>query len=95
MKTGLLWYDGDPERHLKTVVEQAARRYHAKFESWPNTCHVHPASLGLEHQATVTIPHRGPQQFLPPIEIRVLPSPTVLRHHFWVGREEEVHDGAE
>ncbi|NIV32754.1 MAG: hypothetical protein GWN58_25900, partial [Anaerolineae bacterium] len=46
MKTGLLWYDGDPRRDLETKVRRAVSRHHAKFGRWPNTCHVHPAAIG-------------------------------------------------
>jgi len=32
MQTGLLWYDGDPNRGLAAKIEDAARRYREKFE---------------------------------------------------------------
>jgi hypothetical protein len=51
MKYGLLWYDNDPRRPLEDKIGRAARRYHDKYGSWPNTCFVHPEAVaGLEEQ---------------------------------------------
>ena len=90
MNTGLLWYDGDPERDLETKVERATRRYHTKFGRWPNTCHAHPAAVGDVGNAgaKVMIKRPGPSQYVPPVVVRVVPSPRILRDHFWIGCEE-------
>ena len=88
MKTGLLWYDGDPRRDLEAKVRRASHRYHTKFGLWPNTCHAHPAAVGDVGNAGARIAVTKPRRDQPDIVVRVLPSPTVLRDHFWVGCEE-------
>jgi hypothetical protein len=75
MKEGLLWYDDDPKRDLAEKVLRAANRYQQKFGIVPEVCYVHPS--------TVT----GEQKKVDGLEIAPLPS--VLPHHFWLGREEE------
>jgi hypothetical protein len=72
-----LWYDGDPGRDLAAKVERAARRYEQKFGVAPNVCYVHPSALGDNGKARTIA------------GIRVAPLPSVLRHHFWLGREEK------
>jgi len=74
MKEGLLWFDDDPKRDLAQKVGRAARRYRQKFGRPPNVCYVHPSLLeGRARRVN---------------GVHVLPLPSVLRHHFWVGEEE-------
>jgi len=73
MKEGLLWYD-DSSRPLAQRVAIAVARYVQKMNSKPNVCYVHPAALMAE-----------PLDKLGPVAVKPLRS--VLRHHFWVGRE--------
>jgi len=100
MKVGLLWYDDDPGRDLAEKVGRAARRYRQKFGTSPNICYVHrsvlhpPASspprvLAVAGQAPQGEAGNGKVRKVG--GVRVSPSPTVLRHHFWLGREEEQH----
>jgi hypothetical protein len=79
MEVGLLWYDSDPKRGLEDKIGQAAQRYREKYGRWPNTCYVHPQIVdgGGNHQVHVANRSRD--------EIRVLPAPNVLLHHFWLG----------
>ncbi len=77
MKVGLLWYDDDPGRDLAEKIGRAARRYRQKFGASPNVCYVHPSALS----------DNGKVQKVG--EVRVSSKPSVLRHHFWVGREEK------
>lgn len=70
MRSGLLWYDGDPKRALTSKVEQAVARYQARFGRRPNACYVHPASLEREME------WQG---------VRVMARANVLPNHFWVG----------
>ncbi len=92
MKVGLLWYDDDPGRDLAEKVGRAARRYRQKFGTSPNICYVHrsvlhpSASSGQASQGET-----GNGKVRKVGGVRVSPSPTVLRHHFWLGREEEQH----
>ena len=75
MKAGLLWYDDDPGRDLAEKIGRAARRYRQKFGAPANVCYVHPSALN-GNMGKVN-------------EVHVAPLPSVLQHHFWVGREEE------
>lgn len=76
MKEGLLWYDDNPKRDLAEKIAPAARRYRHKFGAPPNTCFVHPSVLKSGKAQQVNGLH-------------VAPLATVLRHHFWLGREEK------
>ena len=78
MKTGLLWYDDDPARSLDEKVVLAARRYREKFGRDPDSCYVHPSALG----------GNGKGRKMGPVQVTARRS--VLRHHFWLGREENV-----
>ena len=78
MREGLLWFDDDPKRDLAQKVGRAVRRYRQKFGRPPNVCYVHPSLLeGKTRRVDGVL---------------VLPLPSVLRHHFWVG-EREVNGG--
>ena len=79
MNEGLLWYDDDPRRELAEKIGRAARRYRQKFGAPPNVCYVHPLALGGNGN--------GEEQKVG--QVRVAPLPSVLRHHFWLGREEK------
>jgi len=77
MKEGLLWYDDNPGRDLAEKIGRAAQRYRQKFGAAPDVCYVHPSTLsgnGNGHKVG---------------DVCVSPLPTVLRHHFWLGREEK------
>lgn len=76
MKEGLLIYDDDPKTDLAEKVGRAARRYRQKYSEEPNVCHVHPSALDSKEMLSVGGVH-------------VRPLSSVLRHHFWVGREKE------
>ena len=73
MREGLLWYDDTPDRILADKIMPAVRRYREKFGVAPNVCFVHVSELDSEQQVD---------------GVRVSSRPTVLRHHFWIGREE-------
>jgi len=75
MKKGLLWFDDSAGIDLDEKVNQAACRYQEKFEAVPNVCCVHPSTIGGSGEQQVG-------------QVRVIASPTVLRHHFFVGCED-------
>jgi hypothetical protein len=77
MKVGLLWYDDNPGRDLAEKIRPAARRYRQKFGTAPEVCYVHPSMLG------------GNGKVKQVGGVRVAPLSSVLRHHFWLGREEK------
>jgi alkanesulfonate monooxygenase SsuD/methylene tetrahydromethanopterin reductase-like flavin-dependent oxidoreductase (luciferase family) len=72
METGLLWYD-DSKADFASKVREAAQRYRQKFGKNPDRCYVNPASL----------PKKGKGVSLK--GIKVVTSPTIQPHHFWVG----------
>ena len=75
MTEGMLWYDDDPRRKLTEKVSRAAKRYRQKYGASPSICYVHPLILKNEEVKKVG-------------QIQVAPLPSVLRHHFWLGRED-------
>jgi len=86
MKEGLLWYDDNPGRDLAEKIKRAARRYHQKFGSAPDICYVHPSTLNSQGKG-------GNGKSRTVGGVRVAPLTSVLRHHFWVGREEKRRGG--
>ena len=87
MKEGLLWYDDDPGRELAEKIGRAARRYRQKFGAAPDICYVHPLALGSNGNASTKLSAGGKGQKVG--RVRVSPKQSVLRHHFWLGREEK------
>lgn len=79
MKEGFLWYDDDPGREMAEKIGRAARRYRQKFGAAPDICYVHPLALG----------GNGNSEGQKVGQVHVAPLPSVLRHHFWLGREEK------
>ncbi len=93
MKVGLLWYDDDPGRDLAEKVGRAARRYRQKFGTSPDICYVHPSTLsgnpstGSGQAPSTKLSASGKVRKVG--GVRIAPLPSVLRHHFWLGREEQ------
>lgn len=73
MKTGLLWYDDNPDLTLREYIARACARYKQKQGQVPNTCYIHPSAMPDDVLTKV-----GP--------VRVVIRTTVLKHHFWVGK---------
>jgi len=74
MKIGLLWFDNDRKRSLEDKISAGAERYFEKFGVQPNVCYVNPRALeGDEGQIG---------------DLRVCAAQNILRHHFWLGRQE-------
>lgn len=74
MKEGLLWFDSDPRRKLADKVSQAATRYQVRFGRRPTVCYLNEADLNGAGEV------KG---------IRLQAKSNVLRHHFWIGEEDE------
>ncbi len=74
MKEGLLWFDNDPKKPLGEKVQEAARRFKAKFGTEPNVCYVNPAALsnGQVH-----------------VKVRVTSARAIQPNYFWLGVEKE------
>ena len=87
MKEGLLWYDDDPGRDLSEKIKRAAERYQQKYGAPPNICYVHPSVMNSPVPGAKGEPQAGKVQNASGMQVASLPS--VLRHHFWLGREEK------
>jgi hypothetical protein len=81
MKIGLLWFDNDKGRDLTAKVSRAAAHYQSKYGQAPQLCYVNPAALD------------GSNDSLRVAGVTVMPSRTVLPHHFWLGVKEEQRNG--
>ena len=75
MKEGLLWFDNDPRRRLVDKIGQAASRYQVRFGRKPTVCYLNVADLSGQTDEV-----KG---------IRLQAVSNVLRHHFWVGVDNE------
>jgi hypothetical protein len=71
MKTGLLWFDDDPNVPLATKIENAARRYRKRVGKSPNVCYVHPETFA------------GAKTM--PAHVKVIESASVQPNYFWIG----------
>lgn len=81
-RSGLLWYDPEPERSLLEKVDDAASRYYAKFGVPANVAYVNPSAFGTQ----------VPQPFETGTtcgRVIVAPKATILRGHIWIGVQEE------
>lgn len=72
--SGLLWYDDDADSDLITKVKRAATAYKKKHGHKPSVCYVHLSVIEKDVQIGTVL---------------VKPLRSVLRHHFWLGVEEE------
>lgn len=82
---GLLWFDDDPNRDLRQKVGNAVQRYQEKFGRYPTVCYVHPSmvtSAAPSGNGTISID-------IGDICLRVVPRRSVLKHHLWLGDEDE------
>lgn len=71
IEVGLLWYDDDPGRDLRSKAMRAIRRFKRKYGRDPVSCYVHPRMLGDRLYRRV-------------LGVIVKRNPYVLPHHFWV-----------
>lgn len=72
MKIGMLWFDENPSMQLTSRVERAAFYYKSKYGRLPNTCVLHPDTLGENDPASIPL-------------VRVETSIKILPEHFWMG----------
>ena len=75
MKEGLLWFDNDPRRKLVDKISRAATRYQMRFGRKPTICYLNVADLNGQSDEIK--------------DIRLQAVSNVLRHHFWVGVDNE------
>jgi hypothetical protein len=75
MKIGMLWLDENPSMQLTSRVERAASYYQAKYGRLPNTCVLHPETLGDNDPKSIPL-------------VRVETSVKILPEHFWIGVEQ-------
>ena len=86
MREGLLWYDNDAKKSLTDKVAEAAQAYQRKFGRLPDTCYLAPNALGRETPRVGLRPAESPGgDRSGEAGLRLVPSPLVRPHHFWVG----------
>lgn len=75
MKTGMLWFDNDPQLNLSNKITRAAAYYQKKYGQKPNLCFVHPSMLKEK---------TGKDGF----EIRS--TKMIMPNHIWIGIDDLV-----
>lgn len=98
MRTGLLWYDDDPQRPLEAKISLAAERYLDKYGRLPDTCYVHPQAVASQPAGNLQVTckpaggapqpsgHRTAAAATPGNgTVRVVSAPNILVNHFWLG----------
>ena len=79
MKTGLLWFDDDPDRTLEDKVARAAAHYQRKHGRAPDLCFVHSGAFdGNDNRKMTKVG-----------EVEIRAGRSILPHHFWIGVDEE------
>jgi hypothetical protein len=73
MKTGMLWFDNDPQLDLPNKITRAAAYYQKKYGQKPNLCFVHPSML-------------SDKSLQEGFEIR--PTKMIMPNHIWIGIDE-------
>ncbi len=76
MREGLLWFDNDPQRKLADKIKRAATRYQVKFGRKPNLCYLNAVDFD------------GQTEEINGIRLRAVTN--ILRHHLWIGVDNEV-----
>jgi hypothetical protein len=71
LKTGLLWFDDNPQRPFDAKLERAVAYYAVKYGQPPNVCYVHPTCLPQASPVIAAVEVRAAQDILP--------------HHFMLG----------
>ena len=94
MNVGLLYYNPNPSLSLADRVKNAAYHYRDKYDnSWPDTCYVHPCTLGDRPDGLrVEMVEDTGTRYQEQVEgcvVRVLPSAIVARDYFWIGQKEQ------
>ena len=74
MNIGMLWLDDDKKRPFAEKVQRAADYYREKYGRLPELCLVNVQTLANEQQIG---------------KIKVQPTRTVLRDHFWLGMQSQ------
>jgi len=72
----MVWFDNDSKKSTREKVQAGAAHFARKFGLAPKVCRANPADFG-----GLTEP--GPD------EVRLILDLRVLRHHFWLGMDEE------
>lgn len=81
MRSGLLWFDRDADKHLMQTIDDAAKRYREKFGVSPDTCYVNREQLKAFASAN--------RDALPrTLNLSVLPKETIMKNHVWLGMKQ-------
>jgi hypothetical protein len=76
IQEGLLWFDDSPTRPVSDKIERAVQRYQQKYGRNPDVCYVHESEIRTQLQ-------EGGLSLAQ--DVKVLPTKSMLPHHFWLG----------
>jgi hypothetical protein len=76
MNVGMLWLDSESSKDLGVRIGRAVDHYRSKYGVSPTACYVHPSMLSGDVRGL-------------PEDVRLMTSESILRHHIWVGVEEQ------
>jgi hypothetical protein len=83
IQEGLLWFDDSPTRPVSDKIERAVQRYQQKYGRNPDVCYVHESEIRTQLQ------EGGPSLE----DVKVLPTKSMLPHHFWLGIQSQPAKG--
>ena len=75
MKTGMLWFDNDPNVEIMAKVKRAIEYYRTKYGETPDLCFVHPSMVSDENIGSSNLTLRTNTSMIP--------------HHFWIGVQKQ------
>lgn len=74
LKTGLLWYDENPNTTLEEKVQRATVHYRKKHGQQPNLCYINSTDWPADAGDDLSI-----------LGVQVYPRHNILKHHLWIG----------
>jgi hypothetical protein len=75
VKTGLLWFDDDPQKRLEEKVQRAVMHYERKYGCSPTLCFVHPSAFD----------GNGRREVKKTGGVEIRSGHSILMNHFWLG----------
>ncbi len=80
MKSGMLWYDNEPNTSLDEKISLASDYFRKKYGHTPDVCMVNPLMLAGSALQDGTL-------FAGKIQVRTMK--TIMPGHFWLGVEDQ------
>jgi len=85
MDEGLLWQDSS-DKTIQEKIQDAARRYHQRYNVWPDTCYINPQELQSLDAKSLRASNTMPVSNTHTETLQVLTTQRVNENNVWIGR---------